>query len=202
MIAKVTQGQKLRIPATAYNAFVDAAEAYRKEQANQLVPISKHNFALQHLEITEILEDHLLCGHVNPDDSVSAAPVYVWKPFAFRGSVNAGAYKVGDRIFAAVTDVMGQVDPADSHSTRTVLVDVNVNGGGGGLERVAHLPAIDPDMSPNVERKVFWCSYETGLEEGFDDADGNDGVWTNVFPQQRWYPVQNYASQSGIPVSA
>ena len=73
-------------------------------------------------------------------------------------------------------------------------------GGGGGLERVAHLPAIDPDMSPNVERKVFWCSYETGLEEGFDDADGNDGMWTNAFPQQRWYPVQNYAAQSGIPV--
>ena len=47
---------------------------------------------------------------------------------------------------------------------------------------------------------MFWLSYETGLEEGFDDADGNDGVWTNAFPQQRWYPDQNYSANSGIPV--
>ena len=197
---KVNPGQPFRFPASAYNAFVDAAMAHKKHQANQEVPKVPNNFALQHLEITEILEDHLLCGHVNPDDTVSAAPVYVMKPFSLQGSENAGAYEIGDRIFAAVTDVMGQVDPSDSRTTRTVLVDVNVDGGGGGLERVAHLPAIDPDMSPNVERKVFWCSYETGLEEGFDDADGNDGIWTNAFPQQRWYPVQNYAAQSGIPV--
>jgi hypothetical protein len=180
---------------------VEAAEAERKRKANQSIPGGAQNFALQHLEITEILEDHLLCGHVNPDDTVSAAPVYVMKPFAFQGSISGGAYKVGDRIYAAVTDTMGQVDTADSHSTRTVLVDVNVNGGGGALERVAHLPAIDPEQSPNVERKVFWCSYETGLEEGFTDADGNDGVWTNAFPQQRWYPAQNYSANSGIPVS-
>jgi len=198
---KVNPGQRLRIPASNYNAFIDAAEAEKKRKANQAVPKTPTNFALQHLEITEILEDHLLCVHVNPDDTVSTVPVYVWKPFAFRGSENAGAYKVGDRIFAAVTDVMGQVDPSDSHSERTVLVDVNVDGGGGNMERVAHLPAIDPDQSPTVERKVFWCSYETGLEEGFDDADGNDGIWSIAFPQQRWYPLQNYSASTGIPVS-
>ena len=200
-IEKVVQGQRLRIPAIAYNAFVDAAEANKKQQANQGVPKGSQNFALQHLEITELLEDHLKCVPVNPDDTAGTTPVYVWKPFSFRGSTTAGAYKVGDRIFAAATNVMGQVDTSDSHSERTVLVDVNVNGGGGALERVAHLPAIDAEQNLNVERKVFWCSYETGLEEGFDDADGNDGVWSNVFPQQRWYPLQNYTADSGIPVS-
>ena len=79
---------------------------------------------------------------------------------------------------------------------------VNVRKGAGFdiLERVAHLPAIDPNMSKFWYRKVFWCSYETGLEEGFDDADGNDGVWTLAFPQHRWYPDQNYSSNTGIPV--
>ena len=37
MIAKVSSGQKLRIPAADYNAFVDAAEAYKSQSRQQQV---------------------------------------------------------------------------------------------------------------------------------------------------------------------
>lgn len=80
-------------------------------------------------------------------------------------------------------------------------------GGGGGsgtvamkrTPRVPHLPAIDVSYGTQP-RTVMWLSYETGLEEGYTDADGDDQLWTVILPQQRWYPAVKYTASSGIPI--
>ena len=80
-------------------------------------------------------------------------------------------------------------------------INPSISSGGDSITRVPHLPAIDENMGLTQYKKVFWLSYETGLEEGYADADGDDQVWTLVYPQMRWYPDQAYTANSGIPIS-
>jgi len=77
----------------------------------------------------------------------------------------------------------------------------SISSGDTTIKRVPHLPSIDENMGLNKYKQVFWLSYDTGLEEGYNDADGDDQVWTLVFPQLRWYPEQKYTPNSGIPIS-
>lgn len=126
-------------------------------------------------------------------------------------NIHAGV-KVDTNLFRSILNyIKTRIRFGDGFNVTTygdqIVVSLAKKGGGVGgissdtLKRVPHLPQVDVNLSKNAYQKVFWLSYDTGLEEGYDDADGDDGVWTLVFPQQRWYPEQKYTPNSGIPIS-
>jgi hypothetical protein len=157
---KVSPGQRLSIPAGAYNAFVDAARYARDRQADLGGRPSAVDFALQQMIVKSVEPDHLVCRRLEPDGSIGILDVCVLKPWTLRRTpfdgqtVGGKTYEYQDNaartvtqdeesenqaitpdyetdcvIFAAMTDVRGQLDPEDVFSpNRTVLVDVNVDG--------------------------------------------------------------------------
>jgi hypothetical protein len=166
---KVSPGQRLEIPATAYNAFVDAARFARDRQAGMGVRPSPLAYAFQQMVVKSVEPDHLVCRRLEPDGrdddgndiySEGALDVCVLKPWTLRRTPFDGEtideksyeyqdnetrtvtrddeeenqaitpdYETGCVIFAAMTDVRGQLDPEDVYEPhRTVLVDVNVDG--------------------------------------------------------------------------
>jgi hypothetical protein len=166
---KVSPGQRLNIPAEAYNAFVDAARYARDRQADMGGRPSALDFALQQMIVKSVAADHLVCRRLEPDGrdndgndmySEGALDVCVLKPWTLRRTpfdgetIGGKTYEYQDNatrtvtedeesenqaitpdyetdcvIFAAMTDVRGQLDPEDVYEPgRTVLVDVNVDG--------------------------------------------------------------------------
>ena len=166
---KVAPGQRLKISAGAYNAFVDSARYARDRQADLGGRPSALDFALQQMIVKSVEADHLVCRRLEQngrDDDGNdlygegALDVCVLKPWTLRRSpfdgktIGGKAYEYQDNatravtkdeesenqaitpdyetdcvIFAAITDVRGQLDPEDVFLPhRTVLVDVNVDG--------------------------------------------------------------------------
>jgi len=172
-LRKVSPGDRLSIPASTFNAFVDAARYVRNRQTDQYGRTSALDFALQQMVVKSVQPDHLICRRLKPNGEEGSLDVYVLKPWTLRRtpfdgltigektytyhSNTARTVTRGDSededaeseyqritpdyatidngdgidcvIFAAMTDVLGQLDPEDVYSDEhTLLVDVNVDG--------------------------------------------------------------------------
>jgi len=83
-LKKVSPGQRLRIPAGAYNAFVDAARFARDRQADLGGSPSASAFALQQMVVQSVGPDHLVCRRLEPSGEIGTLDVYVLKPWLLR----------------------------------------------------------------------------------------------------------------------
>lgn len=165
-LRKVNPGQEFSMPASSFNAFVDAARYVQAREADAAGNRLATSFALQQMQIVEVGGDFLRCVRVGADGSAGTLDVFVAKPWTLRRTpfdgqtrngkeytyadnvsrtVTEGSatedqritpdYEVGDVIFAALCDVLGQIDPEDTNTgDRTVLVDANVDGRAWALE--------------------------------------------------------------------
>jgi hypothetical protein len=122
--------------------------------------------------------------------------------------------KIDSRLFQDIinyikTRIVGgpgiRVNTMGNQITISTFDKIKVAGGVGAakeeLLRVGQLPPIPSGIESNKKKvhRVFWLSPETGLQEGINNATGNDGIWINTWPQNRWYPIDKATGHSGVP---
>jgi hypothetical protein len=168
MIAKVSSGQKLRIPAADYNAFVDAAEAYKSQSRQQQVdrngvPLppdvalvrndsgaDQDRFAILGLDAPLIgpdenllgFQEHLTFSGISPDEDQHAHRFCV-----LQEPIAAGA--IGRAVVAGVTPVQLDVQAADDDLAGVVTDET------GSLKTGTEGGA-----------RILWKSSDTGVQWG------------------------------------
>lgn len=105
--------------------------------------------------------------------------------------------------------VMTRLKPGGGISIREVGGNIIIESKGGSVlgsvskpETIEYVAQLPPVRNKKGSSAVFWCGPDTGIAILGVAGQGDDQVWTNVYPQQRWYARDKYTNKSGIPFYA
>ena len=105
--------------------------------------------------------------------------------------------------------VMTRLKPGGGISIREVGGNIIIESKGGSVlgsvsnpETIEYVAQLPPVRNKKGNSAVFWCGPDTGIAILGVAGQGDDQVWTNVYPQQRWYARDKYTNKSGIPFYA
>lgn len=104
---------------------------------------------------------------------------------------------------------MTRLKPGGGISIREVGGNIIIESKGGSVlgsvskpETIEYVAQLPPVRNKKGSSAVFWCGPDTGIAILGVAGQGDDQVWTNVYPQQRWYARDKYTNKSGIPFYA
>jgi len=119
---KVSPGQRLNIPAKAYNAFVDAARFARDRQSDLDGQPSPVDFALRQMAIQSVGPDHLVCRRLDPDGTPGTLDVFVLKPWTLRRTPFDGQTLAG-KTYVYQDDATRTVSADDAEEAQAITPD-------------------------------------------------------------------------------